>query len=95
MVYALKPDARTRTRIVWLKTQTLEDPMNDTGCLYCNGGVVTVRCTNNAGNANSRNHAERCGANSISVQGFGILAGWLAANNGNQLGPVSSTNTPR
>ncbi|EFN66228.1 hypothetical protein EAG_05034 [Camponotus floridanus] len=65
------------------------------GCLYCNGGVVTVRCTNNAGNANSRNHAERCGANSISVQGFGILAGWLAANNRNQLGPVSSTNTPR
>lgn len=49
--------------------------------------AVTVCCTNNAGNANGRNHMERCGlrSNSISVQEFGILAGRLASNNGNQL----------
>ncbi|KYM77097.1 hypothetical protein ALC53_12391 [Atta colombica] len=46
---------------------------------------VTIRCTNNAGNANGRNHVERCGANSISVHGFGILESCSATDNGNQL----------
>jgi len=65
---------RKRSKIQW----TIQDVFTATV-------VVTVRCTNNAGNANGRNHAERCGANSISVHGFGILEGCSTTDNGNQL----------